>query len=275
METSKLECRLDDSIPEGQVLSLSPENLNNYIIKTDKNINYNIKISSNINIKNNNKEKCDTPSMVKEIKNNIKLNNNTNFTLDYTKRRFHFVINIKLLKTISLRFFYLKLKVRLIKRLISLRFLDNELDKGEEVDTYCIPDNSSKLKDDIPLDCFGYSNIINEQNKNSKLMISNINSDYINISENTYIYEEANHPIENNSTENNPTENTDNPGINVYHFLKKSKSSGLSGGAIAGIIIGSVASVAIIVTLIICLRKKPNKIENNSSSIVDLKISKF
>ena len=106
-------------------------------------------------------------------------------------------------------------------------------------------------------------------------MISNINSDYINISENTCIYEEANRPIENNSTENNPTENTDNPGINVYHFLKKSKSSGLSGGAIAGIIIGSVASVALIVTLIICLRKKPNKIENNSSSIVDLKISKF
>ena len=53
------------------------------------------------------------------------------------------------------------------------------------------------------------------------------------------------------------------------------KSSGLSGGAIAGIIIGSVALVAIIVTLIICLRKKPNKIDNNSSSIVDLKISKF
>ena len=267
METSKLECRLDDSIPEGQVLSLSPENFNNYIIKTDKNINYNIKISSNINIKNNNKEKCDTPSMVKEIKNNIKFNNNTNFTIDYTKRRFQFVIKIKFLKTISLRFFYLKLKVRLIKRLISLRFLDNELDKGEEVDTYCIPDNSSKLKDDISLNCNGYSNIINEQNKNNKLMITNIKSDYINISENTYIYEEENRPIENNSTEN-----TDNHDTNVYHYLKKSKSSGLSGGAIAGIIIGSVASVAIIVTLIICLRKKPNKIDNNSTTEMDLKI---
>ena len=267
METSKLECRLDDSIPEGQVLSLSPENFNNYIIKTDKNINYNIKISSNINIKNNNKEKCDTPSMVKEIKNNIKFNNNTNFTIDYTKRRFQFVIKIKFLKTISLRFFYLKLKVRLIKRLISLRFLDNELDKGEEVDTYCIPDNSSKLKDDISLNCNGYSNIINEQNKNNKLMITNIKSDYINISENTYIYEEENRPIENNSTEN-----TDNHDTNVYHYLKKSKSSGLSGGAIAGIIIGSVALVAIIVTLIICLRKKPNKIDNNSTTEMDLKI---
>ena len=82
METSKLECRLDDSIPEGQVLSLSPESLNNYILKTIKNINYNIKISSNINIKNNNREKCDTPSIVKEIKSNTKFINHTNFTID-------------------------------------------------------------------------------------------------------------------------------------------------------------------------------------------------
>ena len=82
METSKLECRLDDSIPEGQVLSLSPESLNNYILKTIKNINYNIKISSNINIKNNNREKCDTPSIVKEIKSNTKFINHTNFKID-------------------------------------------------------------------------------------------------------------------------------------------------------------------------------------------------
>ena len=188
------------------------------------------------------------------------------------KRRFHFAINIKFLKTISLRFFFLKLKVRLHKILRSLRFLDNELDKGEEVDTYCIPDNSSKLKDDIPLDCFGYSNIINEQNKNNKLMISNISSDYINISENTYIYEEENRPKENNSTENNPTENTDNYDANAYHFLKTSKSSGLSGGAIAGIVLGSVALAAIIATLIICLRKKPNDIGNNSISRMNLKV---
>ena len=82
METSKLECRLDDSIPEGQVLSLSPESLNNYILKTIKNINYNIKILSNINIKNNNREKCDTPSIVKEIKSNTKFINHTNFKID-------------------------------------------------------------------------------------------------------------------------------------------------------------------------------------------------
>ena len=58
------------------------ENLNNYILKTIKNINYNIKISSNINIKNNNREKCDTPSIVKEIKSNTKFINHTNFKID-------------------------------------------------------------------------------------------------------------------------------------------------------------------------------------------------
>ena len=107
-----------------------------------------------------------------------------------------------------------------------------------------------------------------EYNKeNNKLMISNISSDYINISENTYIYEEENRPIENNSTEN-----TDNYDTNAYHFLKTSKSSGLSGGAIAGIVLGSVALAAIIATLIICLRKKPNDIGNNSISRMNLKV---
>ena len=102
---------------------------------------------------------------------------------------------------------------------------------------------------------------------------------YYNESEDKSIFNNNNMNITENIFKNNvPTsmiynyQNTDNYDTNAYHFLKTSKSSGLSGGAIAGIVLGSVALAAIIATLIICLRKKPNDIGNNSISRMNLKV---
>ena len=68
---------------------------------------------------------------------------------------------------------------------------------------------------------------------------------------------------ENIFTTNEPGTNGTDPGENTdetrYHLLRSSKSSGLKGGAIAGIVIACVVVLALVIGLILFLRKRSNK----------------
>lgn len=57
--------------------------------------------------------------------------------------------------------------------------------------------------------------------------------------------------------------------------LYRKNSSGLSGGAIAGIVIVSILTLVLVSLLIILLRKKYKKVENLSNMAVDTTASSF
>ena len=137
-----------------------------------------------------------------------------------------------------------------------LRFLDSE----EEVDTYCLPTDSDPEK----FNCFGYSDNLDEKSKDNEVIIGNITSDYVpNIPSDITI-----------TSAPEAAESTDTP-INTNKYFAKSNNSGLSGGAIAGIVIACVAAVAIVATLVILLRKKskiPN-VNETSETIHNLNVT--
>ena len=137
-----------------------------------------------------------------------------------------------------------------------LRFLDSE----EEVGTYCLPTDSDPEK----FNCFGYSDNLDEKSKDNEVIIGNITSDYV-----------PNIPSDITITSAPEAAEPTNAPINTNKYYAKSKNSGLSGGAIAGIVIACVAAVAIVATLVILLSKKskiPNV--NESETIHNLNVTK-
>ena len=147
-------------------------------------------------------------------------------------------------------FFFLILKAKINKK-NTQRFLADETEGGDKVNIFCVQEDKGSSVEDFPFGCFGFNDNFNEEYKDGQLTLSNITSDYINLPENMKIYDIKNSPSESSDS---PT----NPEINKNSF-RKSKNSGLSGGAIAGIVIGSVALAALIAFLIIFLRRKKQK----------------
>lgn len=250
LEDPKIECKIDDSIPQDKSYSINTDNPNYYILEDENNINYNIKILSNLKIKNSKEQKCDFPPKVGELKKNIIYKSNTNFTLDQIKRRIKFHMRINIAKITRPTFFFLILKAKINKK-NTQRFLADETEGGDKVNIFCFPEDKGSSVEDFPLGCFGFNDNFNEEYKDGQLTLDNITSDYINLPENMKIYEIKNSPSESSDS---PT----NPEINKNSF-RKSKNSGLSGGTIAGIVIGSVALAAIIAGLSIFLSKKKQK----------------
>ena len=119
-----------------------------------------------------------------------------------------------------------------------------------------------------------HKDIIIESNKTNIVCTSPLNTTTdLNTTNNTY-------PTNNNTNASSTSNNTNStdPGDNIDPLLKKSSSSGgLSGGAIAGIVVASVvAFLAIVGITLCCLKKKPEKIpleENRANaSAQDMKI---
>ena len=119
-----------------------------------------------------------------------------------------------------------------------------------------------------------HKDIIIESNKTNIVCTSPLNTTTdLNTTNNTY-------PTNNNTNASSTFNNTNStdPGDNIDPLLKKSSSSGgLSGGAIAGIVVASVvAFLAIVGITLCCLKKKPEKIpleENRANaSAQDMKI---
>ena len=258
-ETGSLTCKLDGEY-DGD-LTAESANVNSFVIKNNKD-NYNINIKSNINIKLNQDtiEKCNDNSNAQNIGKNINFGSIDTLKIDRSKKRFTFIIRIKIVRVFTPPpFFYLLMKVRMFLRSSHLRFLDSE----EEVDTYCLPTDS----DPEQFNCFGYSDNLDENGKDNEVTIGNITSDYVpNIPSNLTLTPDP--------EENNETEPTNSPTV-ANRYFSKSNNSGLSGGAIAGIIIACVAVVAIVAALVILSRKKSNisNVKETSETIHNLHVT--
>ena len=257
-ETRSLTCKFDETISED--LTASPEDISSLILKTGQN--YTLNIQSGINIKAD-KDKTDKCTNNNEnIKKQVTFNNLSGLGVEGSKKRFKFSIRIKISRTWRRPpFFYLFMKLRMkLKSKGNLRNLDVEEDTG----SYCLIDDESN-SDNVQLSCYGNNDNIDENTE--KITLSNFTSDYIELPENLSVA---------NSTKGNEPSSNNNNG---NRYFMRSNSSGLSGGAIAGIVIACVAVLAIVISLMLYFRKKsnvpnPNQTTNEvTDSVNHLKIS--
>ena len=257
-ETGSLTCKFDETISED--LTASPEDISSLILKTGQN--YTLNIQSGINIKAD-KDKTDKCTNNNEnIKKQVTFNNLSGLDVEGSKKRFKFSIRIKISRTWRRPpFFYLFMKLRMkLKSKGNLRNLDVEEDTG----SYCLIDDESN-SDNVQLSCYGNNDNIDENTE--KITLSNFTSDYIELPENLSMT---------NSTKGNEPSSNNNNG---NRYFMRSNSSGLSGGAIAGIVIACVAVLAIVISLMLYFRKKsnvpnPNQTTNEvTDSVNHLKIS--
>ena len=257
-ETGSLTCKFDETISED--LTASPEDISSLILKTGQN--YTLNIQSGINIKAD-KDKTDKCTNNNEnIKKQVTFNNLSGLDVEGSKKRFKFSIRIKISRTWRRPpFFYLFMKLRMkLKSKGNLRNLDVEEDTG----SYCLIDDESN-SDNVQLSCYGNNDNIDENTE--KITLSNFTSDYIELPENLSVA---------NSTKGNEPSSNNNNG---NRYFMRSNSSGLSGGAIAGIVITCVAVLAIVISLMLYFRKKsnvpnPNQTTNEvTDSVNHLKIS--
>ena len=257
-ETGSLTCKFDETISED--LTASPEDISSLILKTGQN--YTLNIQSGINIKAD-KDKTDKCTNNNEnIKKQVTFNNLSGLDVEGSKKRFKFSIRIKISRTWRRPpFFYLFMKLRMkLKSKGNLRNLDVEEDTG----SYCLIDDESN-SDNVQLSCYGNNDNIDENTE--KITLSNFTSDYIELPEDLSVT---------NSTKGNEPSSNNNNG---NRYFMRSNSSGLSGGAIAGIVITCVAVLAIVISLMLYFRKKsnvpnPNQTTNEvTDSVNHLKIS--
>ena len=252
-ETATLMCKMDETFSENDILTADTENLNTYILKTNLDYSLNIKSLISIGVDSSNTDKCvDNDEIVDQ---NFDFDSISDLKVETPKRRFTFGIAIGMSPDYKIPdFFYLLITAKMVLKENTLRFLDIE----EDVNSYCLLEDKtdpSKVK----FNCFGYSDSINE---NSEISLSDFSSKNIkNIPKNLTLAKEpkaTDEPVP-------PTDDINNYNKNAYY--SRSGSSGLSGGAIAGIIIACVAVAGIATAAAVYFTKK--KKSNNSYDISD------
>ena len=244
-ETATLICKIDDSFSGGEHLTEEAENINSFILKSNVDLNITVNSEISFDVSTVLSESCQNNN--ENIVQNLNLNSISDLTIEASKKRFTFDIAVGMSPTFEIPdFFYLLVKAKVITKSNGLRLLDTP----EDVNTYCLLGDATD-KSNVKFTCFGYNDNLDE---NSQITLGNFTSEYINFNESLSLpYPPQNYQPNNEGLEPNDANDAD---ANGKIYYSRSSDSGLSAGAIAGIIIACVAAVAIVVTVVLLLRKK-------------------
>ena len=244
-ETATLICKIDDSFSGGEHLTEEAENINSFILKSNVDLNITVNSEISFDVSTDFSESCQNNN--ENIVQNLNLNSISDLTIEAPKKRFTFDIAVGMSPTFEIPdFLYLLVKAKVITKSNGLRLLDTP----EDVNTYCLLGDATD-KSNVKFTCFGYNDNLDE---NSQITLSNFTSEYINFNESLSLpYPPQNYQPNNEALEPNDANDAD---ANGKIYYSRSSDSGLSAGAIAGIIIACVAAVAIAVTVVLLLRKK-------------------
>ena len=244
-ETATLICKIDDSFSGGEHLTEEAENINSFILKSNVDLNITVNSEISFDVSTDLSERCQNNN--ENIVQNLNLNSISDLTIEASKKRFTFDIAVGMSPTFEIPdFLYLLVKVKVITKSNGLRLLDTP----EDVNTYCLLGDATD-KSNVKFTCFGYNDNLDE---NSQITLGNFTSEYINFNESLSLpYPPQNYQPNNEALEPNDANDAD---ANGKIYYSRSSDSGLSAGAIAGIIIACVAAVAIAVTVVLLLRKK-------------------
>ena len=244
-ETATLICKIDDSFSGGEHLTEEAENINSFILKSNVDLNITVNSEISFDVSTDFSESCQNNN--ENIVQNLNLNSISDLTIEAQKKRFTFDIAVGMSPTFEIPdFLYLLVKAKVITKSNGLRLLDTP----EDVNTYCLLGDATD-KSNVKFTCFGYNDNLDE---NSQITLSNFTSEYINFNESLSLpYPPQNYQPNNEALEPNDANDAD---ANGKIYYSRSSDSGLSAGAIAGIIIACVAAVAIAVTVVLLLRKK-------------------
>ena len=215
----EMTCKMDD-VPINDSIILEPQVINSYILNNEV---YDISTDSQLKIDFNNDDltRC-SQHKISEVYNNVIFKSYSDIEVDHQKKRIRYKLYTRFLKDyVPPEFFYLNIKSKLNH---NNGFENEQLD----ADSYCVVEDSGDINNVI-FDCFSYFDSVED----GKYEFADMTSNYIDIPKNST----------NSTTKNN---------YGIPYIIKKKNS--LSGGAIAGIILGSIATLALIVGVLICLK---------------------
>ena len=165
---------------------------------------------------------CNTDHLTK-LKSVYVFKSYSDLQVEKAKLRIKFKLHVgKVASYTKPSFFYLLMKLRLKYATHNLRNLDD----SEDVDSYCLLNNETNSEDNV-FQCYAYPDKLNETEIPEG--IEDIKSEYITVPQDDY------------------------SGINNFKIKKR---SGLSGGAIAGIVLACVAVLATLIGVLIYARRK-------------------
>ena len=236
----QLVCKMDQTFSEDDELEPETSDLKLYFLSDEE---HELSISQSLKITVKKEEyNCSNDEYLAKLRSVYKMKNISDFEVEQEKLRVRFTIHVQKMAqfTPPSSFFYIIVKVGFKSIVHNLRRL---ADENENIESYCLLDDESNDEDNI-FSCFAYSDNITELEDLEG--IQNITSDYIDI----------------NSAE--PDDNEYNFGINSFKIKKRNS---LSGGAIAGMVLASIAVVAIIAAAFVYSKRKFVKTPNQESSL--------
>ena len=245
----QITCKMDQTFTEDDTLKTKTPNLNLYFLSEEQ---HDVTISQTLQISVKKEVfNCSTAHLTK-LKSVYVFKSYSDLQVEKAKLRIKCKIHLRKVASFTRpSFFYILMKFRFKYAKHNLRRLDDY----EDVDSYCLLNDETNSEDNV-FQCYAYPDKINEMEKPEG--IENIKSDYI--------------TVQSNSTE--PDDDYSYSGINDYRTKKGSR---LSGGAIAGIVIACVAVLAIIIGIVIYVRKKttasPTEVNSSYATNANMRIS--
>jgi DNA repair exonuclease SbcCD ATPase subunit len=243
-KTGEITCKIDKKYNSATSISVEKgTSMQSNILK--QTTQFSLSFSSEIKFSiEGDKLNCPAP-FVNQVKQNVNFAKHEKFKKEPSngRIRFRMFFRIRRVRTFVIpRFFYLILRIRIVRHSIStLRKLQNE----EEKETYCVPEEdnlSESTSEESPFNCFLY-----DDNVSDIASLGNITSDYAGNLTDSLSIDEDNGEIGTSSNSGNN---------NGRKYFRESSGRKLSAGAIVGIVIGSVAVVALILGLTLYLKGK-------------------